>query len=360
MTETVLDSSSTNALFRMAGDEGLLVDLPDGDGFLSSLRQRPLDDWHRQQILEQLILNSRIHTLTKLPTERVDGEFLSMGITHCPETTPILSTQGKSISPELIEGMLRSQGYHQTFYDWLPILEASNRVFNEVCKYEDAHSGIKLNSLSCFVRGMVDSKYGQSYEYKLAHRWNKAQSAVSPLLSAVQEFLQLSEYATEASVYLRTPIYKLSPNLVNLSADPIDNTAVFVYRLTTEKLGVMPLCTTLRDALELSRHPDAISLREQMAAWLTSFGEDRAALTIGIQREIEKASRSLVRAKRWETVGMICGHLSIPMSMAAVIEPFLGALGFGLKCVAVLSEDAGHIVKHGVRWVGFGSAKSEN
>ena len=358
MPETILDSTSTNALFRMAGDEGLLVDRPEGDGFLHSLRQRPLHEWHRQQVLEQLIINSRIHTLTELPTKRVDGEFLGMGLVHCPETVPEWSEEGRSISPELIEGMLRSRGYQQSFDYWLSILEASRIVFDEVCKFEDDHPGTKIKVLESTVRGMVDHDYRKSQEYQLSQRLNEANNSVSPFLSTVEEFLRLSQYASENSVYLRTPVYCLSPNLVNLTTNSKDNNnAVFVYRLITEKLGVMPLCTTLRGTLELSRHPDAVALRKNISDWLASFGDDRADLTIRIQREIEKASQSLVRAKRWTTAGTICGHLSIPVSMAASIEPFLGALGFGLKCVAVLSEDASHMLKRRVRWVGFGSTR---
>lgn len=359
MLETVLDTSSKNVLLRLAGDEGLLVDRPDGDGFLASLRHHPLHEWHKQQVLEQVVLNSKIHALTAPPWDRMEGELVGMGIIHSPKNVPELKEEGRAVSPELIEGMLRSKGYDQGFEKWISIFEDSRIVFNEVMQYQEQHHGIELNINDVIIRGALDREYGRSPEFNLAQRWNIAKQAVSPLLSAVEELLRLDQYANATSIHLRTPIYRLSPNLLNLTTVPTsDNSAVHIYRLTTQKLEVIPFCATLRSAIELSKHPDAVALREKISEWLLSFSANSVGLTDRIQRDIDKASRSLLRAKRCEKVGAICGHLSIPVSLAAALSPFLGALGLSLKCVAVLAEDASHALRTRVRWVGFGSNRA--
>src|SRR5688572_26968708 len=109
MTQTVLDTTSVDVLYRMAGDEGLLSDLPEGDGLLQSLGKRPVLEWHKQQVLEQVVLNTTLHSLAPLPTQRVDGDFWQMGILYSAPNVPEPTEEGRAISPDVLEGLLRAK-----------------------------------------------------------------------------------------------------------------------------------------------------------------------------------------------------------------------------------------------------------
>lgn len=363
MPETVLDSSSVLGLLQMATDESLLRDIPGNDDkFLGSLQARPLPDWRRQQILEQIIINSRIYTLQNLPFDRIEGEFLDMNLLNVAKGGTKHDEEVKSISPELIEGMLRGKGYDKTYDEWLTIFNSSNAVLKEVTEYEARHPDTNLdNPIKAFTLGMVDREYQDSEEYKLSMKWNQASNMAAPLMSAFEEFVSLSNYATSNSRYLRTPIYNLSPNLFNLKPEsPNDNEAVYVFRIVTEQLGTFPVCSSLRQALKLANSPDAKALRDKMDEWLRSLQNDSADLTTKIQKDIQKATKSIHKANTVAIAGTVSGYISLPVSAIGIVNPLLGAVGLALTVVAMIADNHSKTLRNSVRWVGFGSAYSNS
>ena len=110
MPNTVLDSSSINGLLQMAYEEGLLQDRQDfGDRFLYGLSRRPLAEWHRQQILEQIILNSQLYGINQVPLDWLEGDFLRAGLLKWGKIEGELKDEGIQIAPEIIDGMPRAK-----------------------------------------------------------------------------------------------------------------------------------------------------------------------------------------------------------------------------------------------------------
>ena len=359
MPETILDRASIEGLLKMAGEEGLLRDRKNhGDLLLAGLGQRPCSEWHRQQILEQVIINSKVHTLWDIPFDWLEGDLLALDFIECKKADSDPISEAKAVAPEIIEGMLRAEGFDKPFDEWIPLVETFGDVLKMVEAYEISHPNTRFDHLSTWVRGMVDREYRDSEEYLLATKWNEAYGAARPLLSAVDEFLKLSELATSTTRYLRTPIYRMSPNLLNLKPDPVTDTpVVHIYRIATEQLGVFPVCTSLRMALALARHQDAVSLRNHMDEWLQSLTSDSVDVTARIQTDITQASNSLVKARALKTAGQIVGYVSIPISAIGIVNPLLGALGFSLTCVAIVIDQSARNFERQVSWLGFGTSR---
>jgi hypothetical protein len=360
MPETILDQASIEGLLQMASEEGLLRDRKDqGDLLLAGLRQRSFPDWHRQQILEQVLINSKIHTLWEVPFDDLEGDFLALNFVQFEKGRSNLSTEDKAIAPEIIEGLLRARGYERPFYEWVPLFEIFQEVLKRVELYELSHPGTEFNALSAWIRGMVDREFRNSEEYLLVDKWNEAYKPIQPLISAVDEFLKLSNFATSTTQYLRTPLYRMSPNLFNLKPDiATDTPVVHVYRIVTEQLGVIPICTSLRHVLALAQDSDAVSLRNRMDDWLQSLASDSADITTRIQTDIAKASNSLVKARSLKMAGRIVGYILIPTSAIGIVNSLLGALGFGLTCVAVILDQSGRSLERHVSWMGFGTSRA--
>jgi hypothetical protein len=339
----------------MAADEGLLRDGHDhGDKLLAGLR--PCPEWHRQQILEQVLLNSKLHTLWDIPFDWLEGEFLGHDILQYERTPGGPHDSADAVSPEILEGLLVARGEERPFDDWIPIIERSKEILIQIDAFELAHQGATFKPMEHKVRGMVDPNYRDSEAYLLATRWNEAQVSAQPLLSVVDEFLELSEAATTGTRFLKTPVYCMSANLIRLRADAtVDSAATRVYRLATEQLGVLPICNSLRQALELGRRPEVAALRSMLDEWLPSLDRDVADVTAKIQADIARASTHLVNGNRLLRVGQFLGYASIPASAAGIVHPLFNALGISMSCVAVVLERSGHAMRKHVDWLGFGT-----
>jgi hypothetical protein len=356
MPEVVLDNFSVFGILRMAEEEGLLRDKEGNDGYLYSLKQRPFSDWHRQQILEQIILNSKVHTICDIAFDVIEGDFLTTDLIQVAQQIPNAASEGKAVAPEIVEGLLRSRGYEKEFDEWIEIFERFRPIYEEVSRFEAQNPDAKIGGWGLFVRAVIDEKFEESSEYKLARKWNQAYGEVSPLLSAVEEYIKLSDYASSSTHSLRTPIYRLSANMINLTSDDYsDNTALNVYRITTQELGFVPTCSSLRQALEITNNPDVLALRHQIDAWLESLSHDSVDLTSKIQGEIKKASKSLAKANALQTASEYMGYISLPISIVSNFIPFVGAVGFGIDCVATIFEKYGKHIEEKVRWVSLGS-----
>src|SRR5262249_53558925 len=85
MPITVLDSTSIDGLLQIAAKEGLLKDKENNDGILLSLCRQGVPDWHKQQILEQVLFNSNIYSAKNLHLDRFEGDFLNLDLLKCPE-----------------------------------------------------------------------------------------------------------------------------------------------------------------------------------------------------------------------------------------------------------------------------------
>lgn len=343
----------------MASEEDLLKDRPDrGDLLLKGLQQRPFPDWHRQQILEQLLINSRVHTLWDVPFDWLEGEFLSLDLIHFDKSEVVPIDVGEAVAPEVVEGLLRARGYELPFSEWVRHYEEFDRVLQRVHDYESL-GGTEFNALQAWIRGTLarSGEDKQSSEYLLALDWNKTYGKVQPLFAAFEEFLQLDQFAKSTTQYLRTPIYEMSPNLINFKSNStLDNEAVRVYRIATQELGVIPVCTSLRKALSLAQQPTAVALRDHIEEWAQSLRDDSVDITKRIQHDISKASNSLVKANALHTAGQIVGYISIPTSVAGFISPLLAALGFSLTCVAILIDQTGSAIDRRINWLGFGTS----
>ena len=357
MPEAALDSTSIRGLLRMAGDEGLLRDREDyGDKLLFSLRRRPLPEWHKQQILEQVVLNSKIHSVGRLPLDWVEGDFLDLGLIHLAAQDSRGDYECDQFSPEILEGMLRARGYDRSFEEWLQVFREAEAVLNEVEDFKQTHPNEAFESTRILIQAMVDRDLRKSEKYDLAQKWNKANLEVGPLMSVFEEYLSLSEYASKVTRCMRTPVYRLSPNLVSLSPNPhIDGEAIQIYRLATENLGVIPIMSSLTEAIELSKHPDTVAFRAQIDQWLESLQDTSVDRTSQIQKDIRKATESLTKARDRKRCGFLTGIISIPVSLAGLLNPFIGALGLSLTCIGVLLDRSAQKQVDSVRWVSFGS-----
>ncbi len=110
--EVVLDNASINGLLKMAADEGLLFDQEEkSDKMLASLRRHFfLPEWQRQQVLEQVVLNTKIQAMRNTPFDWLYGELVDVSLLQNAERKPESTEEGRQISFELIEGMLRAEG----------------------------------------------------------------------------------------------------------------------------------------------------------------------------------------------------------------------------------------------------------
>lgn len=357
MPEVLLDTASVHGLLRMAADEGLLRDREDcGDRFLYGLQQRVLPEWHRQQILEQVILNSRIHTLGRIPVDWLEGELLALGLVCRAEASQASSSENPDLSAEVIEGMLRALGYERPFADWVRAFERFEAARSAAEAFQRIHPGANMEPFDSMIRATHDDEYRDTEQYRLCSECNMAWNEVHPLASVVEEYLSLSECASRTTRYLKTPVYHMSANLYHL---PLgcdgDNPSLSIYRIVTSKLGVIPVCHSLTETLGLSMRDDTVALRYHIDEWLASLDGDSADATSRIQRDIERASVSLARGKSLSAAGTIMGYMSIPASIAGIVNPLLGAVGLGLSCVGVVCDQIGQGVADRVRWVAFGS-----
>jgi hypothetical protein len=107
--------------------------------------------------------------------------------------------------------------------------------------------------------------------------------------------------------------------------------------------------------LELAKDPATSAIREKINEWRASLPKGTAARTEKIQAEIQKATESLITSKRLKAAGYISGVVALPVSAVGLFNPFFGAVGLGLGCVAVMCERKAAKIHDDVRWVGFGS-----
>lgn len=357
MPETILDNSSIDGLLRIAGEEGLLEDRDDhGDKLLYSLNKRPLSEWHRQQILEQVVINSKLYSAREIPFDWLKGDFLDMNLIEQAGNVVENKDEIKQVAPEIIEGMLIARGQNSNLNKWLKLLKKGVTILDEIEKYERDNPGIKVENPGDIIRGMIDDEFSKSEQYRLASRMNKVIIDTIPIRSVLEELLKLSNIASVNQYQLRVPIYRPSANLINLHSNKqIDGTATHIYRITSKELGFFPICTSLRDALTLKDNKTTIALREKIDAWVNSFENSSVDLTTSIQKEIQKAGDSLIKSNKMKKAGYVTGLISIPFSAIGIVNPFLGALGLTLTCLAVIFEKSGVNIERSVQWVGFGS-----
>lgn len=357
MPKTILDRASINSLLKMAGEEGLLKDRLDrGDKLLYSLTQRTLPEWHRQQILEQVILNSKLYSKEKIPFDWLEGDFLDLDLIQCFESQQTLYDEILDISPELLEGILLANGIKPDFIKFKSLFKKGLEISDKIEKYKQIHSISEFNKISIFVCGMIDSKYRNSQEYKLAEELNKINIEIGPIIRVIEEIIELSQYARDNEFQLKIPVYKQSANLINLSDQSYnDYEAIKVFRITTQKLGVIPFCSTLRQSLKLANDPATIALRNQIENWLVSLKDGIADKSIFIQNKIQKANDRLLKSYKLKTAGFFSGIIAIPVSAVGILNPFLGALGLSLSCIAVIFERTAKKIENNVKWIGFGS-----
>lgn len=358
MPEAVLDSVSIKSLLRMAGAEGLLFDCDDvGDRLLYTAERygAPIPEWHRQQILEQLVLNTRVHSTQRVPFDWLKGDFLDMGLLCNTEATvDTRFDDAISMSPDIIEGMLLTRGADPDLANYDQVFEAEMEpLLAKVEDYESEH-GTEFNHTSLILRGAVNRDFRTSPEFKLAQDWNAVQKKLRPAVSVIEEFMSMSQVAKANGLGLKTPIHQQTANLLNLSQKEADDSTQ-VFRIVTKALGRIPVCDTLRDTIALSRAPATRALREMIDEWLTSLPSGEANRTQKIQAEIKKASDGLIAAQNLKVAGYISGVIAIPISAVGLVNPLLSAIGFGLGCVAVICEERGTVKQNSVKWVGFGS-----
>ena len=323
------------------------------DRFNSSNR---LPEWHRQQILEQIVLNPKLHNLGKIPFDWLEGEFLDIDLIQCLEPLQKSHYEITDISPELLEGILRANGIEPDFAKFQAQCLRGIDILDRIDKFKQIHSIDEFNKLSIFVRGMIDHEYRDSEEYKLARELNEIDLETGPVVRIIEEITRLAQYANENRFQLKVPVYKQSANLINLSKHSYDdNEAIRIFRITTEQLGVIPICPTLRETLKLAQDPSTVALRNQIDDWLISLEAGSADRSLAIQKKIRKANDSLLKSSKLKKAGYVSGIIALPVSAFGVFNPFLGAIGLSLSFIAVILERSAKKIETNVKWVGFGS-----
>ena len=361
MTISIIDSASINGLLKMAGDEGMLEDREDhGDKLLFSLNKQQLPNWHKHQILEQVILNDKVYSVRDIPFDWLRGEFLEMGLIEMSKVENENLNMVEKVSPELIEGMLLARGYDADLDRWHTILKVGIDAADEINEYERLNPGIKIDSFSNLIRGTIDKKFKNSKQYKLASKWNKAVLDAKPITNVIEELLLLSSHAKVQECYLKVPVFSQSDSLVSIPSNepPITGEVTQIYRITTQKLGSIPVLDSLQSALLLAKQPETIALRAKITEWVKSIDNSSVDVTTKIQNEINKAASNLTKASRLKSTGFITGIISIPVSAIGIVNPFLGALGLSLTCIGVVFDRVGTSIEKSVNWIGFGSYRS--
>lgn len=289
MPITLLDSSSINGLLQIAYEEGLLRDRQDfGDRFLYGLSRNPLAEWHKQQILEQVILNSQLCGINKVPLDWLEGEFLQTNVIQWKEADNVVD-EGIQIAPEIIDGILRAKGQNIPIKQYDARFNAMKAVFDKVDEYNKKHPNDEFDSQKIFSRGMFDPKFRNSRVFKLGRKYNKAWSDFKPLADTVDEFIRLSNFAGNNGTNLKTPIYTESSNLINIFSPPkLEGEVVNIFRFVTNQLGSLPFLPTLKSTLELADAPETKALREQIDNWSQSINKGTASVTEMIQKDIKK------------------------------------------------------------------------
>lgn len=360
MIKTILDSSSINGLLRMAGEEGLLADREDyGDRFLYGLGKRPLAEWHRQQILEQVILNDRVCHLNKVPLDWLKGDFVHMGLLEESRVEEGNTSCLDRVSPALIEGMLLARGYESDLNKWQRTLADAQLALSAVEEYEARNPRGKADGLSVLLRGAVDQRFRATEYFQLVSRRNLANQEAAPIIRVIEELISLSNYAKRTGCHLRVPLHHPSANLINIpNAEYVGGEATQVFRVTTQQLGLFPICETLREALALAKRPETLSLRAKIAEWVSSINTSSVDVTENIQRDIKHAVTALNTARRMKSAGFLTAIVSIPISAVGIVNPFFGALGLTMTCIGVFLDQSGTSTETNLSWIGFGTTRS--
>jgi hypothetical protein len=359
MPESVLDNASIEGLLKMAADEKLLCDRADrGDMFVYGLEKYRVQTsrWHKQQILEQVVLNDRIHSAREIPFDWLDGDFLDLNMIVCSQPTRQVDFQEAIvISPDILEGMLAARGADTDLarYDRV-YKEIAGPVLAEIHDFE-SQTGTLFDSGSLRLQGIVNPALRYTRGYTLAVKWGEIESQLRPVTAVVEEFLSLSNVAEAHSINLKTPIRQQSDNLVNFRESKGENDAIQVFRIATQALGQIPFCETLRETIALAREPETAALRLKIDEWICSLPHGIADRTLKIQTEIRDASECLLKSKKIQNFGYISGIVALPISTVGMWNPFFGALGLGLGCVAVMCEKMDRDKRDELAWFGFGS-----
>jgi len=234
------------------------------------------------------------------------------------------------------------------------LFKEAEEVSERIAQFEKDEN-IKFDSQSFLFRGAINQSFRQSAGYKLAQEWSEANRKVAPAVGVVEEFLALAEVAESSHLHLKTPIHKQSANLINLRPDDPDSDATQVFRIASDALGRIPICNSLRDTIELANEPETVALRHKIDQWLESLPHGEADRTLQIQQEIAHASETLIKSRSLQAAGYITGIIGVPLSLAGFINPFCGALGLTLDCIAIFCDRKAHHDREKVKWVGFGS-----
>lgn len=356
MDIVVLDDSSLWALLRLAYRDGL-ISLPPGV-HLQQLTAAA-DPALELQVLQQLVVTPHAIGLFdrgSLAENMLQGEFLESEYLS-QASTPTQLDQVTALPLEFIAGVLRARGYLIAESDYLPRLEAAMAIHEE--RDRRVASGERFPELEDIIQKVLGTNEHTKEEWEFYERFQHTEESARPLVSAFKHAQEVMTAAARHSAHGMFPYQSAAvhPVLKNpqYDASASDNDKkLALIQVVARDLGTLLPPPSLKETLKLASSPEAVALRHKSSEWITQLRSGNANSLASIRSEINRAMRSLERAKRAKSVGSFLTWTTVPVAIAEMVVGSPGIAGMTIGVVSTVTEASIRATEMRYRWAMFG------
>lgn len=360
---TVVDRSFMDTLLLMAVEEGLLSENHRADGYIGRIKRRPIPQWVREQVLEQVVLSGQIVSFNPGwgSLEAFDGKLLEADL--LAHLNPV---QGEPdwdhVPAESLLGMLHARGILVDIPEVMRRIEASSKALEEEEAFKRSTGKVSPTSIEgAIARAMVGLlRSGEPFteeEIAAQEKRNRTYEATSPILDSITEFLKMRKAANEDGLMTRTALFSAGGSFIpppsvprsELITDPVK-----MLRVVAGELGRLTFRPTLKESLTLRKDPATLALRERLRDWLHALQGAEVDHLARIRSDIIKARKSLMRGRVAGKIGDAATWLAAPAAVADVLLTLPGILGGATTVVAISSLTWRNSAERKHRWAMFG------
>ena len=239
------------------------------------------------------------------------------------------------------------------------LIELAN-VYNdlETLRKEKNYPGFIFNDLESENKfrqaiGQSELIFSDSFIKKLNYR-NKLQNDVKDIWLCYKDIYNLIQIANKEDALLMIPLYKkFHAHEINKFTQNED--LCYLFEITCEELGTIPVPYNLKNAFKLSDTQEAIDLRLFLNHWIESLVDVNDLEIDKLKKEISNALKFLRKSSRYGNHSTLTTFLGIPATMIGFINFLMSVPGLIITLYGTYATIQDFRIKKKYNWAMFKS-----